>query len=417
MNPAMTNYLQSQQQNDQTQGVPQAQAPVFNPFDSGIKNAIESARVSLDMTEKQQDKAMRRSMLSFANAYSQEPRQKGFMANFGSVARSLSPAILEHDNAEDVAFKENNALANQILAYQAAEQNRQAQQEDKMWHRSHAENQLNEQRRYHNMMGERHKQNQVDNTPVEVNGVELQPITTQKNLDLYLKDKKALGGALHQVNTIEDAFKQFRTDYKDNWIDPMSPAKGVANPTKDFIGRFFNNAELKKETTDRNAFTSRVNQFVVAAENQLRGGGVLGPRLIELFRQLKIYPSMETDMPDEFQAKLSQIKEEIENSYNAANLSLKYRAHIDPSQVHSLLNTNEGQSTSNTALPETKVNVAPVEITSGSQPNYNVYTGKKGYPVVAMLTPEGELREVPPEKVARAIEEGGLTVMKPDNGG
>ena len=63
MNPAVLNYLQSQQQPNQMN---MEQAP-YNPFDSGISKAISSARDSLGMTDKQQEKALRRSMLTFGD--------------------------------------------------------------------------------------------------------------------------------------------------------------------------------------------------------------------------------------------------------------------------------------------------------------------------------------------------------------
>jgi hypothetical protein len=79
MNPAVLNYLQNQQ----TQQPVDNQEQPFNPFNSGIRAAIESARVSLDMTEKQQDKALRRSLLTFGDAYRNEPPRKGFYLILG----------------------------------------------------------------------------------------------------------------------------------------------------------------------------------------------------------------------------------------------------------------------------------------------------------------------------------------------
>lgn len=156
MNPAVLNYLQSQQQPNQMnmEQAPQQQAP-YNPFDSGINKAISSARESLGMTDKQQEKALRRSMLTFGDNIAQQPKQKGFWNNFGSVGRALSPAIMAHDDAEDASLTQNNALANQILAYQAAEQKRQADAEQQTWERQHKEALLGEQRRAHDMMNSR----------------------------------------------------------------------------------------------------------------------------------------------------------------------------------------------------------------------------------------------------------------------
>jgi hypothetical protein len=156
MNPAVLNYLQSQQQPNQMnmEQAPQQQAP-YNPFDSGISKAISSARESLGMTDKQQEKALRRSMLTFGDNIAQQPKQKGFWNNFGSVGRALSPAIMAHDDAEDTALTQNNALANQILAYQAAEQKRQADAEQQAWERQHKEAILGETRRAHDMANSR----------------------------------------------------------------------------------------------------------------------------------------------------------------------------------------------------------------------------------------------------------------------
>lgn len=161
MDPAVLNYLQSQQNNqqqtqpqEQPQGMQQqnmGQAP-YNPFDVGISKAIESARQSLGLTQKQQDKALRSSMLTFGNNIAQQPKQRGFFNNFASVGRALSPAIATHDQEEEAGLQENNALANQILKYQGAEQDRQEQAEHRDWQRQHAEAGLAETRRAHNLM-------------------------------------------------------------------------------------------------------------------------------------------------------------------------------------------------------------------------------------------------------------------------
>lgn len=358
MNPAVLNYLQSQQVEQPSQEMqPQGQQP-YNPFDSGIRAAIESARVSLDMTEKQQDKALRRSMLSFANAYGNEPKRKGFIGNFGAVARSLSPAILAHDESEDLAFKENNNLANQILAYQAAEQQRQAQQEERNWHRQHAENQLAEQRRYHDMMSD-YKNRKLEGAevsiPYELADMGVLPIDNKKDFSAYIKDKKSLGTILNEVNELDHDYKEFRKDTAGNIIDPMSPGRYVKNAAKDITGRFFNIKSLKEETAKRETLNSKLNKFVISSERALKGGGVMGPRLIELFKEQGIYPSLESDTPEVFESKLKMLKEEIENSYKAANLSLQYRVHIDPSQVNDFENNlkNQGLSSWNNTNKQT----------------------------------------------------------------
>lgn len=200
MNPFLFNYLQNQANQDQQmqgqqqpmqgmqnmgmqqpmQNMPMQQpqpSPVnggnnapYNPFDVGIKRALESARESLGMTDKQQDKAMRRALLAFGSNMAQQPVRKGFWNNFGAVSRSVAPAISEYDKAEDQMVTENNQLANQILAYNVAQEQRamqgeqnRLQQEERMWHRGHAENQLAEQAKYNAMnLAERARYNDMN---------------------------------------------------------------------------------------------------------------------------------------------------------------------------------------------------------------------------------------------------------------
>jgi hypothetical protein len=156
MDPALMNYLQSQQANQQQN--PQGNTAAYNPFDAGISRAISSAQESLGMTEKQQDKALRRSMLTFANNIAQQPKQRGFFNNFGAAARSMNPAIMDYDNAEDQYLAQNNNMANQILGYQAANRKEQNALEHQDWMRKHSENQLAEQRRYHDIAADLQRQ-------------------------------------------------------------------------------------------------------------------------------------------------------------------------------------------------------------------------------------------------------------------
>lgn len=159
MDPALLNYLQQSQGQQQPnnnsyssqQGQGQQQGS-YNPFDAGISKAIASARESLGMTQKQQDKALRSSMFAFANNMSQQPKQRGFFDNFASVGQALAPALSTYDQEEENALGQNNDLANQILKYQGQEQDRQYAAEQQAWQRQHAENQLAETQRGHSLL-------------------------------------------------------------------------------------------------------------------------------------------------------------------------------------------------------------------------------------------------------------------------
>ncbi|MEN9406562.1 MAG: hypothetical protein RLZ12_846 [Bacillota bacterium] len=277
MNPALLNYLQTQ--NSQSQGAPDnqmqgmgqaASAPQgnYNPFDTGISKAIESARASLGMTQKQQDKALRSSMLSFADNMSQQPKERGFFNNFASVGRAMSPALSTYDQEESAALNENNVLANQILQYQAQEQQRRALEEQRAWQRQHSEAQLGESRRYHDLMAQ--KNNPAMNVNIGGLGENFIPIASKTERSLYTKDKKALGTALHDLEEVEEKYKAFRKKYKDNVVDPMSPYAKIANPVKDLFGKIGDAKKLRKETAERKDLSGQLSAFQIKAENSLR---------------------------------------------------------------------------------------------------------------------------------------------------
>ncbi len=298
----------------------------------------------------------------------QQPRQKGFLNNFGAVSQAMIPAIATHDQAEEEGLAQNNAMANQILNYQAAQEAKQEQAAEREWRKQHAEAQLGEQRRYHDMMNSRQMggnapqlQNDMahlqDNTSQPNLASEFSPIESKAEITAYAKDKKALGSTLQELHELERDYYKFREDYQNNLIDPMSPYANVANPTKDFFGKFANNSSLRKEAADRHTLNSRLNKFVVSSERALKGGGVMGPKLIELFKAQGIYPDLGKDTPEIFESKLNMLKDEIENSYKASDLSLRYGIRLDPSNASDFENrlrgeTPAGDSETSPAEPE-----------------------------------------------------------------
>jgi hypothetical protein len=333
MNPAILNYLQYQQGQPQGEGQaspmqPQGQQAPYNPFDSGIRSAIESAKQSLGMTEKQQDKALRRSMLTFADNMAQQPKQRGFFNNFGAATRALSPAIAEHDQAEDEALTQNNAMANQILAYKAAEEAKQVHAEQQAWQRQHAEAQLGETRRAHDMMNayqqEKLRGQQAPITSSEGNFI---PIESKSERLMYTKDKKASGEILHELSSIKKDYEDFRKLTKDDIIDPMTPygVGTVSNKAKDFFGYFGGD---QKETNKRKALEAKLGKFAVEIERKIKGG-VLSEGMVKRFESKGLLPSL-TDTPQVFEEKLNNLMEEMGDRYKASDASLRYNAHISP---------------------------------------------------------------------------------------
>lgn len=396
MNPAMLNYLQSTQQQGQSQqgmmpqqgaisqAMPQQQAP-SNPFDVGIRRAIESARESLGMTEKQQDKALRRSMLAFGDNIAQQPKQTGFWNNLGSAGRALAPAIMEYDNAEDQSLTQNNALANQILAYQAAEEQRNAQAEDRDWKRGFAEKQFEEQRRYHDLVNSsRQQKTQGDFSPNAGAGLggDFIPIQSKSERLMYTKDKKASGEILKELSSIKKDYDEFKELTQDDIINPMTPygVGTAANATKDFFGYFTNDEELRKETSKRKALDAKLGKFAIELERKIKGG-VLSEGMVKRFEDKGLLPAL-TDTQDVFEEKLKNLTEEMGDRYKASDASLRYGIHLSPYDLAQLENPTSEE-----------------EETAIGQQNLNQET-------VLMQDANGEQYAIPMNEVDNAINDG-----------
>lgn len=219
MNPAILNYWQSQQQigdqmqllNNNAQSADNAQMNTnANPFDAGIQRAISTARDSLGMTEKQQDRALRRSLLNFASNIAQTPKSKGFFNNFGDISRAAIPAISEYDNAEAEAEMANNALANQILNYQKGLRGEAFEREKFDNQAKFQQDQLAETKRYHNLM-DKLNQNKIkagiekDRLKTGAKSRELNEKKFNERME-KAEDKKLLNEAYSQyIDNIENA--------------------------------------------------------------------------------------------------------------------------------------------------------------------------------------------------------------------
>jgi hypothetical protein len=356
MNPAILNYWQSQQQigdqmqllNNNAQSADNAQMSVgANPFDAGIQRAISTARDSLGMTEKQQDRALRRSLLNFAANIAQTPKSKGFFNNFGDISRAALPAISEYDNAEAEAEMANNALANQILNYQKGLRAEAFEREKFNSQAKFQQDQLAETKRYHDLMNDFNKAKieAKNKSAVSPLGDNFTPIESKTERTNYSKLKQSTGEVLGDLGKIKQQFENLQEITKDDLINPMNPYVGsYANQAKDLLSYFNKDSDdqnkkaEREKSIKRKAFEAEVNKFQVEFERKLKGG-VLGKGIIEIFDKKKMLPSV-GDAPDVFQQKLEDLNEMISNRYEAADNSLRYNTHISPYDMESLKKQN-----------------------------------------------------------------------------
>lgn len=123
-----------------------------NPFDEGIAKAVSSTRSNLGMSRDQEHRAINNALLALGNGLAGEPRVRGFKNNLGVIGRAMNPALSAYNTSEDTAIAENQNIANQILQQQRAQEALEAAKEEKAWHRKFQERQLEETKRYHNLL-------------------------------------------------------------------------------------------------------------------------------------------------------------------------------------------------------------------------------------------------------------------------
>lgn len=361
----------------------------INPFDSGIKRAIESARTSMSMNNDQQHNAIRQAMLAFANEMSNTPNKGGFLNNLGDIGKALNPALQTYGNVENAALKENNNMANQILAHQMAERDRSMKEEDQAWRRRHMENQLSETARHHNLIENFKRGQQLG----EQTNEGLMPFVSKSERNAYTRDYKGLSSVLKEIEGIKKSYVVARKDAEKKLFDPMvGVGKNVVKAENFLIDKFGGSKERREEKSRRDELKSRLNKFVSTSERALKGG-VLGPQIIKLFKEQGIYPDYD-DTPETFEAKLKMMEEEVANNFAAAKASLHLNAHVTPLDLAT--EANEQSSPNEEAIPQEKDNVAQQDSQDG---------------MILMMDPTtGEQDYVPMDRVSEAVQDGLVTV-------
>jgi hypothetical protein len=310
-----------------------------NPFDAGVMRAIKSAKASFGLDTDQEHRAIRKGFHMFSAALDKQfgdPRFKERKGTFGKVA-SLGPAIsagLEGYEAEGEKIQHDMKEVLEVARKLRDSEIKRLREQDKDAFDAYFKDKqlgleyekLLEQERYH--------QGKLKNSSVNSNlGREFIHFEKPNESKPYRIDKAAFGTNLSKIRDIKAQQAAFRNKTKDNIADPMGPFSAITNPVKDAIGKYADSKVLRDETADRKALNSNVNEFIIQTENALRGGGVLGPKLIQVFKDMNIYPNLDRDTPEDFERKLARIEEETQKYYDTANYALKYGIHLDPSEL------------------------------------------------------------------------------------
>ena len=347
---------------------PQPQKP-YNPYYDGIRSAIEETRKSLRNTDEQNDRSLRNAMFAYTDNLRQIKKPGGLNKNWNSVLRALSPAVKAYDEQDIVNETANQMLADKIMAYKnneqkqlmdyyqktlAAQEKQQRRQED-LAHRAFMENIA-----LQNLDLRSQKQSSENSTNIDylknylgqdVNTANLIPIEGKQERNKLVIDKKGFGSTLNKLEDVEKLFKEFRESTKDDIFDPLSTTGRYVKEGESLIGRIANKKKLKDEEAKREKIRSQLGQLVAHAERTLKGG-VLGPKVIEMFEKRGLFPNYDKDSAEVIEEKLSEMKKHLTDEYEAAGASLLSGYNIDPYELARL----KGKSDNNKVLmvdPET----------------------------------------------------------------
>jgi hypothetical protein len=333
-------YLQQQLEQ---QNYIRGQMQKKDPFDAGIAKAIESARQSMGMNRDQEDKAMRKSLLSFGNAIGQQPKQRGFLANFSSIGKAVAPAIEAHDEVEDESIGQNMKMADYLNQQNEREEGRVAQMEkeaqrrseyDKMLEARKAEQEearqyrkdmLEEQKRHHDLI---YNKNSGGIGTVDANGLVEGKYVPFASKSERLPFSKKLAGAniatehvKHATQVMEDLKQQYGGKYS------MLPA-GIGH----FYGRgqeLYGSLTGDQSSLDEGLARQKMDQVIgtlaIKFEKELKGGILTGD-MVSRFESRGLIPTR-WDSPASVAQKLEVMNHEIELEKNIAEQSLLKNAY------------------------------------------------------------------------------------------
>lgn len=364
MNPAVLDYIRNteQQQNQPTFGqqqMPGQQAVLkappqerYNVFGNGIRAAIESARASMELSQEQKHAALNKSMLAMAGALNANPLQRkaSFFDNFRTGIEALGPAAAGYQGAEQAAQAENQAMAEKLVAAERDYRKESALDEDRAWNRAFHNRQLDEQRRYHDLMANSRGDKQATQG-IELDGRVFHPLDTIEKRTAN-KARTDTSNSILALKGINKAFEKLKETSKGNIIDPIGGWSTIGNPAKDFFGQFGNNKALREETAARKTLEAELTKLNVVLERAKTGKG-LGQGMYD---RLKLaYPDLKNDSLETIKEKLKFINEEATMYNQAANMSVQYGIHIDPNDVDELFSPQQntvGEETQDLQNPQ-----------------------------------------------------------------
>jgi hypothetical protein len=320
------------------QEMPLQEREAFNPFDLGIKKAIEQSRQNLGMNQQQQHRAINNALSSFGNAISKEPVVSGFKNNLGVFGRAMNPALQSYNQSEDIALKENNNLANQILQHRIAQEALESAQKEKAWNHKFKERAFNEQQKEAALDRELKEKifnlkNKKYNSDSELDRI-APMIRTDSAFDKVGFQTKKAADFYEEVTTMDKLYKDLKDTMTKAGIDTSNPFvfKKAIRDVSGFLSSFSKDPVQREIATKYADLVATNKRAMQTAEKALKDGALTN-FTIKYGDNNNLFPNFKENF-DVYEKKLRHMLEDAKNSYESTNLSLQTGRHIDKHNYH-----------------------------------------------------------------------------------
>lgn len=239
---------------------------------------------------------------------------------------------------------------------------------------------LGETKRYHDLIANGRKSNDHEvPSLLDVGGNEFMPISSKKEKQELLKDKKASESVLKDLEGIKKLSEEYETHNKSLFISPRSPfIGGIASDIQGKFSNITNNKNMRKAAVAKAALDSKLEKFKINMESKMRKG-VLPEGMRNFMEKKEVFPSSGEPL-DVYNKKLEDLIEETRSMYDASKASLKSGVHISPYDLEIMKN----------------------------KPSENLPSeeGQSNGGIVNMVDPDGNPLEVPQDQVEQALRLG-----------
>lgn len=208
---------------------------------------------------------------------------------------------------------------------------------------------------------------------INLEGQEFMPISSKKEKDDLLKEKKASSSILKDLEEIKKLSNEYEKSNENLFVSPRNPLIGsIASNLQSKFSNITQNKSMRKAAVAKAALDSKLEKFKINMESKMRKG-VLPEGMRQFMEKKEVFPSSGEPL-DVYNKKLEDLLNETRDLYDASNASLKYGIHITPYDIENIKSKKSiGQGLSDMESGDAVV-PSPM-VTSGKNPWYEQFGG------------------------------------------